>query len=412
MELTSRATARGMEVTVIGRLDSYWADHLLAALEEGVRQGSHEIVLDLGQVHYMSSAGIRVLVMTHKRLSAINGRLEITNPSESVVRILKISGLSSLLLGAAEPTPGRETEAGDEAREASFERDGVSYTSYDVARGERLRCRLIGNPRGLEGCRFHADDVTVMSIPASSTVVGLGAFGNEFHESQGRFGEFLSVAGTAAYLPTDGTGVPDYFVSAEASLPEMSLLYGVACDGTFARLVRFDGHVSLSKLIEVCLSVANVDAAGLVLVAESAGLAGAALRRSPATGEEPHAPFGFPEIREWLSFTSERVYAQSVVVAAGIAMRVPPGPLDPIVRPLGESAFPAGHVHAAALTYAPLPRGRIGLRETIGGLFETEKLQTVLHLLRDDRPITGAGESTFARGACWIGPFEMSARPE
>jgi anti-anti-sigma factor len=417
MELTRRATARGIEVAVEGRLDSYWADHLLDALEEAVRQGSHDITLDLAQVHYMSSAGIRVLVITHKRLSAIQGRLKIANPSESVVKILRLSGLAELLLSAVEPTPEAEAEVEGDARELPFEREGVQYTSYDVAPGARLRARVIGDPGRLEGCRFGAEDVAVMSIPTSSTVVGLGAFGSEFHECRSRFGEFLSVAGTAAYLPTDGGGVPDYFVSAEASLPEMSLLYGVACDGTFPRLVRFEagkesGPVSLSEVLDVCLSLGELDEAGLVLVAESAGLAGAALRKSPAMGEQPHAPFGYPEIREWLSFSSERVYARSVVVAAGVAVRTPAGLLDAMVRPLGENAFPAGHVHAAAFTYAPLPRGRIDLRETVAGLYETERLQTVLHLLRDGRPITGAGESAFSRGACWIGPLDMSGRSQ
>jgi anti-anti-sigma factor len=417
VELTRRATARGMEVTVRGRLDSYWADHLLDALEEGVREGSHELVLDLGHVHYMSSAGIRVLVMTHKRLAAIQGRLEIANPSEAVVKILRLSGLSTLLLQATGPRADAPSPAEDGAREASFEREGVAYTSYDLAPGARLRGRLVGDPRRLDGCRFGAEDVTVLSIPASSTVVGVGAFGHEFAESRGRFGEFLSVAGTAAYLPTDGTGVPDYFVSVDASLPEMSLLYGVACDGPFARLVRFDAGkdaapVSLSRLVDVCLSLGDLQAAALVLVAESAGLAGAALRRSPAAGEDPQAPFGFPDVRRWLSFSSERVYPQSVVVAVGVATRVSPGPLDPVVRPLGGDGSPAGHVHAAAFTYAPLPRGPIGLRETIGRLYETEKLQTVLHLLGDDRPISGAGESAFSRGACWIGPLDVTARSQ
>lgn len=413
MELTRRTTARGTGVTVAGRLDSYWADHLLAALEEEVRQGSHEITLDLAQVHYMSSAGIRILVMTHKRLSAIQGRLEIANPSEPVVRILKLSGLARLLLGVGEPGSPAEPEAGGSTRERSFEREGVTYTSYDVAPGARLGCRVIGDPGRLDGCRFGADDVAVLSIPAASTVIGLGAFGAEFSECRGRFGEFLSVAGAAAYLPTDGTGVPDYLVSAAASLPEMSLLYGVACEGDFARLVRFEAGkdgaaVPLSQLVDVCLAHADCDAAGLVLVAESAGLVGAALRRSPAAGEVPQAPFGFPEVREWLSFSSERVHAQSVVVAAGIALREPSAPLAAMVRALGARAFPAGHVHAAALSYAPLARGRIDLRETVQGLFASEKLHTVMHLLRDERTISGAGESAFARGAVWIGPLDVA----
>lgn len=409
MELTKRQSSAGLEVTVAGRLDSYWADHLTTTLEEVVQQGSHDITLDLAQVDYISSAGIRVLVSTHQKLSAIQGRLRIANPSDTVVKILNVSGLAGLLLRSE---PGALTAAAP-TTEPAVERDGVRYTSYDESPGARLTCRIIGDPRRLDGCRFRAEDATVLSIPASSTVVGLGAVGGSFNGCRGRFGEFLAVAGAAAYLPTDGTGTPDYFVSAKALLPECTLLYGVACDGEFARLIRFEagkdvGHVSLSQLVDACLEFSEADAAGLVLVAESAGLAGVALRKSPATGEAPRAPFGHPEIREWLSFTSERVYSQSVVVAAGIATRTPSESLAPMVRSLGENGYPAGHIHAAVFTYTPLRRGRMELRETVAGLYEKEKLQSVLHLLRDGRPITGAGESAFSRGACWIGPLDVA----
>ena len=37
--------------------------------------------------------------------------------------------------------------------------------------------------------------------------------------------------------------------------------------------------------------------------------------------------------------------------------------------------------------------------------FEHQTLQGVLHLLYDDRGISGAGESEFVRGACWVGPL-------
>jgi hypothetical protein len=38
-------------------------------------------------------------------------------------------------------------------------------------------------------------------------------------------------------------------------------------------------------------------------------------------------------------------------------------------------------------------------------LFETETLQGLLHLLCDDRAVTGVGESEFMRGTCWISPI-------
>jgi hypothetical protein len=37
-------------------------------------------------------------------------------------------------------------------------------------------------------------------------------------------------------------------------------------------------------------------------------------------------------------------------------------------------------------------------------LFEAETVQSVLHLLNDDRRIVGGGQSALVRGACWVSP--------
>ena len=80
-----------------------------------------------------------------------------------------------------------------------------------------------------------------------------------------------------------------------------------------------------------------------------------------------------------------------------------------MVRPLGGESGLSGHFHAAVFTYGPLQRGRIELRAVVRKLFETERLQTVLHLFNDDRKIVGVGQSEFTRGACWIGPLSSAA---
>ena len=36
-------------------------------------------------------------------------------------------------------------------------------------------------------------------------------------------------------------------------------------------------------------------------------------------------------------------------------------------------------------------------------LFEDQPVQGVLHLLNDDRPVVGIGQSEFTRGATWFG---------
>ena len=86
MEITRNAADGCMELTITGRLDGYWADHLDSGLTETVRDGHHRLRLNLSAVTFISSAGIGVLVKFYKRLTAIKGGLVITSASRAGAR--------------------------------------------------------------------------------------------------------------------------------------------------------------------------------------------------------------------------------------------------------------------------------------------------------------------------------------
>jgi anti-sigma B factor antagonist len=98
MDIKKLAMGDRSEIQVIGRLDAYWAPQLGAALNDTVRQGSHEISLDLSEVEFMSSPGLGVLIGCYKQLRAIRGTLVISKASEHVVKLINLSGLKELLL--------------------------------------------------------------------------------------------------------------------------------------------------------------------------------------------------------------------------------------------------------------------------------------------------------------------------
>jgi anti-anti-sigma factor len=411
MEITSGRTENGLELTLKGRLDASWADHLSSALEEAIRGGNDRLRIDMAAVAFMSSAGIRVLVKFYKQLQRINGSLAVSRPSEAVCGVLDLAGLGMLL-----EVPSATAALGEQVSGTRLERAGGVLEVFEDARGAHLTCRVVGEPELLSSCTFAAEDCHVIRFAPSMFGLGLGALGASFADCRGRFGEFLAVAGAAAYLPTDGAGVPDYVVSTGALVPELSVLYALVCEGAFSHLIRFEasaerGRMSLSDLVVGSLEIVDADVVGMVAVAESAGLVGAALRRSPALEAAGSVRFGSPEIRDWLSLTTERAYGRSLVVAVGVAARKHRVELDPFLRPIGrKSDSPAGHFHAAAFSYRAFERGRLDLRRTVASLFEAESLEGVLHLLSDDREISGVGESEFVRGACWIGPLAAISR--
>ena len=426
MQITKQLRGETVELKVEGRVDGYWADHLAAAVDQEIRQGSHHIQLDLSRVAFLSSAGIGTLVRLYKDLKSIQGSFAVSNCSRNVLKVIQLSKLEDVLVEKAPP----ESLPTDEARKSSTveepaatsitqtERSGVIYDVYSLAPESKLECCRLGDATLLERCGFGIEHCRTMQFSDSAFAIGLGALGEHFEECRGRFGEFIAAGGAVAYLPTDGTNVPDFLVAGGTNLPEVQVCYGIACHGTnpqpFSSLIRFEAKkssepVALSLLLESCLELSNAQQIGIVMIAESAGLIGAALRRSPVlAASEPNA-FNFPRIRDWLSFTAERAYAKSVVLLAGIAVRGSAEALAPVIRPFSNASSSefavAGHFHAAAFSYRPVQRGQIDLRASIKALFEGQVLEGILHLLSDDRALSGGGQSELVRGACWLSPI-------
>jgi len=412
MEIIAQQLGDSLEIKVRGRLDNYWTEHLRSNLEEAIRGGAHGIRLNLSEVTFLSSAGVGLLMTFHNQLKGIGGSFIVTSPSERVKQVLDLCRLSPILLPEKIPV-ATPVHAEDVRR---FSRANVSFEVVDTRPAKPLQCRMIGDPGLLRGCRFGAADCHTVQFPQASFGIGLGAFGEDFAEAQARFGEFLAVGGSAAYLPTDGTNVADFVISSGELVPELKVLYGLLCQGEFGYLMRFEtsgaeSPISLAELAGIALEVSGASVIGMTMVAESAGLLGAALRRSPAgaTGGTD-APFRYPEVRSWLSFSTERLFARSLALVAGVAAGKDETPLAALLRRLGNKSAPLGHFHAAAFSYRPLKKGRLDLNATVTALFETEMLQGVLHLLTDDRELAGAQQSEFVRGACWIGALSEIRR--
>ena len=409
MEISQRQQPDYLEVTVTGRLDASWADYLTEELNSVIQQGQHQIRLNLVEVAYVSSAGISVLLAFHQELARIEGSFLVSTCSAAVKEILDLTGLTEILLMESPPAGNAEAAPAEAPGGRKVERDGTRYEMIGTPTGRPLNCRVLGEPGRLASGRFEEQHCQTLEVAGSGFGLGIGALGEDFRACRDRFGEFLTVAGVAIYQPTDGTAIPDYLVSAGDRVPAISVLSALVLDGPPSGLIRFEtteegGPVSLSNLVANCLDIADTDTAGFVVVAESTGVIGAALKRSPALEAPPGSRFDHPEIRRWLSFDPERIHRSSTSLLTGVASRKAPAELGPMLRPLKSGAGVSGHFHAAVFTYAPLQRGRVDLQETVSNLFRTERPLGVLHLLPDDRPVVGAGESEFARGACWVGP--------
>jgi anti-anti-sigma factor len=402
LEIVKERSGDVLHVRVSGRLDNNWSEPFDEAIEEMIREGAHHLRLDLSGVTYLSSAGIGALMKAYNDTTNLQGSFVIAEASERVRTVLKMVSLDSLLFGSpsVEAVPRPRTEAPPQ-----IQSDAALFDCY-VLEAPRAECRLTGEPGKLAKGSYAAGDTSSVSIGSDVYSLGVGALGNSFEECQGLFGEFVAAAGTAVYMPTDGTSRPDYMMISGGLVPEVQALYAITFQGSPSHLLRFEAStpgtpVPLSEIVASCSTVAGTPDFGVVIAAEVSGLVCASLRRPPTQGEV--ARFEFPAVREWLSFLPEREFARTSSLVVGIASAAPSDAMRPFVRPVSDAL--QGHFHAVVTAFRSLPRGKVRVAEILAQAFQPRSVFSVVHLLRDSRPIEGAGESEFHRGACWVFPL-------
>ncbi len=84
-------------VEVKGRVDSATAPDLSKSIESLTKNGHHKIVLDLSGVDFISSAGLRVLIMAQKECRRYNrGEVFLAAVSPKVQSALDLAGFNTL----------------------------------------------------------------------------------------------------------------------------------------------------------------------------------------------------------------------------------------------------------------------------------------------------------------------------
>lgn len=91
-------TENGTEVTLAlsGRLDTVTAPQLEEKIQESL-SGTEKLNLDFGNLEYLSSAGLRVLLTAHKAMMKSGGQLEIRHVNEVIHEVFEVTGFLDVL---------------------------------------------------------------------------------------------------------------------------------------------------------------------------------------------------------------------------------------------------------------------------------------------------------------------------
>jgi len=98
IDIVKETTPTGTRLILRGRIGLTNAPTLQFELDELVKKEEIHIILNMCQVSFLSSAGIRVILKTHRVVTEMGGCLGIEDPSENVKNVIGMVALDELLV--------------------------------------------------------------------------------------------------------------------------------------------------------------------------------------------------------------------------------------------------------------------------------------------------------------------------
>jgi anti-sigma B factor antagonist len=96
MEVKFNKQDSTLTVAISGNIDTVTAPELDTKLQENL-SGIKDLILDFAAVDYISSAGLRVILVANQQLEDADGTMTIKNANDDVRDVFEMTGFDSLL---------------------------------------------------------------------------------------------------------------------------------------------------------------------------------------------------------------------------------------------------------------------------------------------------------------------------
>jgi anti-sigma B factor antagonist len=97
MDISEDRKAGSVILALSGKLDATTAKTLEEKILGVINSGAQRLVLDLSQLEYVSSSGLRVFLLAAKRLQGINGKIVFCGRQDHIRQVFDLAGFSSIL---------------------------------------------------------------------------------------------------------------------------------------------------------------------------------------------------------------------------------------------------------------------------------------------------------------------------
>ncbi len=383
-----------------GRIAAESSLRLIEAVNEEIKRGARDMILDVADVDYISSAGVRVLLLSYKQLHNLKGTFALYRATDTVRSLLNTMNLTEL------------------AESSKFEADmniGVAVPDYGTVNGLDVNVlfrsdsmsdlKIIGNIDKSNDLSYSAQDINRLEHGPKTIAFGLGAFDTNVKPMIERAGEFISIGDFAIFMPSDGSKNPEYLIAKNGLLPEVNYLYCAVCECDYSAAFTFTGAaagapVRFGDIIKTAHGVADREIILAVVIGDVEKVVGCSLAIPPGINRKNNA-----QMKEKFILTGEGAYDGHTVLCAGVSSTQPVlSAASKFIKTLEVSdAIISGHFHAAVFASTPFAKELRDPAGPIRELYEKAEPKALLHLTNNLSDVNCAvGETEFISGTCWI----------
>ena len=413
MRITAKEKGRVLFLALEGRLDAFGSGELSAGLKRDFGADVVCVLLDMTAVDYVSSAGVRVLLSTHKELARRGGALVLAGLQEYCREVLEVTGFADVLPQFDNAEKARtgarrialrqhNRENWDRLETAALEHGSVRIMN---AGGGPGAVEVLGDVRDVLHARVTPQHLLSKRFFETEYSIGLGGLGRAPEDFFEIMGEMMTIGGTMVWLPTDGHDTPDFLIpKADKGHVMIRTGYNISLAGGFDELLVFESRepagASISQLYRDLFQLARrrrpdyKGLLGLALRAQAAAVYGSGVLRSPVAPLAP-ADGGLitdpSNIGEWMACDREPRHRDVTMLMCGVGADLT-APLDAFDSTELNKVFylhPANlgaktellHNHAVLFNEQPFPERPTDLEDEIHRVIQDGEFVDMRHLL-------------------------------
>lgn len=324
LEITEYLISETKITKLSGRLDGVNSEeinkYIITILDKGIRK----VVFDFSEVNYVSSAGLRVILINQKKITSAGGEISIYKLTPQIYDVFKMSGFIKIF---------KIIENDDEfnSNNHNFDSESTSVSEFDNHTLEILsingsvgKIEIIGSSDKIENSEYDESDKISISANEVDYAFGFATIGDDWVSVKDYFGESFILEKNLFVYPAVKRPAVDFMIyNEEMANTNYLFLNGFKFTGSPSNIVSFkikDKFVDISDLLDSISNTLELNNFGFSIIAESKGLRGMNMKQVPLKENKPsneNGIFDKTNFSDWVNFPVEQDDFNSIIAGVG-----------------------------------------------------------------------------------------------